>query len=60
MPKADITIERDIATRLRDLYEFVHDAAENNHDDSARYGALSSIVVLLHQPLEVADGLVRG
>jgi hypothetical protein len=49
------SVEHAIATKLHDVYKLVREAADENHEDSVRYGLLNSIAVLLHQPLEVVD-----
>lgn len=53
-------IEQEIATRLHAVYDFVCEAVKSSEADYARYGALNSIVVLLRQPVEVADRLSRN
>jgi hypothetical protein len=51
------TPEQAIAIRLRELYNFVCEAAASNQRDYARYGALNSIAVSLRQPLDVANAV---
>jgi hypothetical protein len=57
MLMAHSTTDAEIAARLQDVQKLVEDAVQRAGDDRSRAGILSTIAVLLRQPVDAAGVL---